>query len=124
MMKFVKVRFYRTNSETEYTFIAEEDLNPDDIVVVDTKHGLNLATVISMTDTIPPFLDFDDVKYVVSKVDMDAYNRRKQQADRRKTLRMQMDGKVKELQNIAIYEALAANNPEMKELLDEFKTLI
>ena len=52
MMKFVKVHFNHNTAEKEYTFITEIDLQPDDIVVVDTRHGMTLATVISLTDTL------------------------------------------------------------------------
>ena len=38
MMKFVKVHFNHNTAEKEYTFITEIDLQPDDIVVVDTRH--------------------------------------------------------------------------------------
>ena len=124
MMKFVKVHFNHNTAETEYTFITEIDLQPDDIVVVDTRHGMTLATVISLTDTLPPFLALEDMKYVIDKVDMTAYKARKEKSEKRRALRMQMDEMVSELQNLAVYEARAAKNPEMKKLYEEFIGLI
>ena len=119
MMKFVKVHFNHNTAEKEYTFITEIDLQPDDIVVVDTRHGMTLATVISLTDTLPPFLALEDMKYVIDKVDITAYKARKEKSEKRRALRMQMDEMVSELQNLAVYEALAAKNPEMKKLYEE-----
>ena len=55
---------------------------------------------------------------------MTAYKARKEKSEKRRALRMQMDEMVSELQNLAVYEALAAKNPEMKKLYEEFIGLI
>lgn len=52
------------------------------------------------------------------------YNERKEKAQKISTLKGQMDKKVKELQGVALYELMAKDSPELKEMLDEYKQLI
>lgn len=55
---------------------------------------------------------------------MTKYNERKEKAQKISTLKGQMDKKVKELQGVALYELMAKDSPELKEMLDEYKQLI
>ena len=55
---------------------------------------------------------------------MTKYNERKEKAQKISTLKGQMDKKVKELQGVALYELMAKDSPELKEMLDKYKQLI
>ena len=55
---------------------------------------------------------------------MTKYNERKEKAQKISTLKGQMDKKVKELQGVVLYELMAKDSPELKEMLDEYKQLI
>lgn len=124
MTKLVNVRFQRQNDATEYTYRTSEELETDEMVVVETSRGLSLATVTTMVDTLPDHLKWDNLKEVVASVDLTAYNERKLRAEKRQILLAQMNQKVEELQNLAIFEALAEKDPAMRTMLDELKTLI
>ena len=60
---------------------------------------------------------------IICPVRMEAYNYRNQKAKEIVKLKKQMDEKVKELQGIALYELMAQNSPELKEMLDKFTQL-
>ena len=123
MTKLVNVKFHRRDDSDEYTYRTNLELETDDMVIVETSHGLSLATVTTMVDQLPSHLEWEDLKEVACKIDLTAYNERKEQAEKRKVLLAQMNQKVKELQNLAIYEALADKDPAMKAMLDEFQSL-
>jgi hypothetical protein len=60
---------------------------------------------------------------IICPVRMEAYDKRNQKAKEIAKLKKQMDEKVKELQGIALYELMAQNSPELRELLDKFTQL-
>lgn len=60
---------------------------------------------------------------IICPVRMEAYNYRNQKAKEIAKLKKQMDEKVKELQGIALYELMAQNSPELREMLDKFTQL-
>ena len=55
---------------------------------------------------------------------MTAYNERQAKAAKIKSLKVEMDKKVMELQQTAIYELLAEKDPGLKQMLEEYKSLI
>ena len=60
---------------------------------------------------------------VICVVDMTEYNQRQEQFAKVAGLRKKMDARVKALQDIALYEMLAKDDPELQTLLSEFKSL-
>lgn len=60
---------------------------------------------------------------VICVIDMTEYNKRQEQFAKVADLRKKMDARVKALQDIALYELLAKDDPELKDLLAEFKSL-
>lgn len=113
------------DNETEYVFNYFGDMGDlciGDYVVVDTRYGFKVATVTSYRYDG----DYDishELKEVVCKVDTTDFYNRKERQKRLKHLKQKMDDKVKNLQNIAIYEMLAEKDPELKSMLSEFKEL-
>lgn len=107
----------------QYTFKCYDAVSIGDLVVVDTKFGLNIATV---TEIEPEHKNYPigELREVVQVVDMTPFNERKAKAEKLKNLKNKMDQKVKELQDLAIYEMLAEKDSDLKEMLNEFKTLV
>jgi hypothetical protein len=54
---------------------------------------------------------------------MSKYTEREKKAKEIAKLKKQMDDKVKELQGVALYELMAQNSPELREMLDKFTQL-
>ena len=64
-------------SKKYYDFLAasDQDLKPGDAVIVDTSRGLSIAEVKSLK----PFEEGTKaIKWVMTKIDLDAYSRRKE----------------------------------------------
>ena len=116
--KIVGVMFPRNS--TEYHFISYVDVSEGDRVVVDTQNGLAVATV--STANIPGTMKA--TKEIVAVVDMSAYEERRARKARADELREKMDAKVRELQELAVYEMLSKSDPELASMLDELKGLL
>ena len=103
--------------------LYQDDVEVDDTVVVNTgHHGLAVAKIVTLDDS-----KLGKVRYnreVVCKVDLTAYEERKQRMARAAELKQAMDAKVKEMQNQAIYEMLSEKDPALKAMFDEYKTLL
>jgi hypothetical protein len=107
----------------QYVFKCYDAVQLGDLVVVDTALGFNVVTVteIEPKDIVLPT---GQLREVVQVVDMTPYNIRKAKAEELKELKKKMDKKVKELQDLAIYEMLAEKDPELREMLNKLKDLI
>ena len=106
-------------TQKPYAFNCYSEVKEGDYVVVDTKNGFLLGLVVDedmCSDKV--------TKDVVDVVDMSDFNARKAKYERMVELKNKMDAKVKELQNIAIYEALAKNDPDLANMLAELKELL
>lgn len=94
----------------------------DAVLVKSAHHGFGLAVIISAR----PKTHEDDTKVsreVISHVDMESYSARVNNRHKAAELKEQMERRAKELQDIVLYETLAANDAKMLELLTEFKDL-
>lgn len=63
------------------------------------------------------------LKEIVCKVDFTAWNERRERAKRMNELQCMMNNRVRDLQETALFEMLASKDPELKAMLDEYKTL-
>lgn len=63
------------------------------------------------------------LKEIVCKVDFTAWNERRERAKRMNELQCMMNNRVRDLQETALLEMLASKDPELKAMLDEYKTL-
>lgn len=128
-MKYLVKVVFNINQENgierlkEYTFAAFEEYESGDVVVVDTRNGYQLVTVIGVAEKLPDFIPNESLKEVVCKVDFSKFNERKERKAKAQKLKKQMDEKVKILQSNAIYEMLAEKDPELKQMLEQFKKL-
>lgn len=126
--KVVGIKFLEgTNTAKEYIYACYDDVQEGDYVVVKSgHHGWGIARINQIYGTTPDNTDIP-VEYnreVIAKFDPSPYFKRVEKIKRLGEIKRDMDKKVKELQNLAVYEALAKDNPELKELLEEFKSLI
>lgn len=62
-------------------------------------------------------------RLVIAKVDMAAYHRTKQNMKKAKVLRAKLDAKKKQFQDIELLRLIAANDPDTKQMLDEYLAL-
>lgn len=93
------------------------------MVVVDTQNGFQLATVEGTASKIPDGIPTGGLKEIVCKVDFTAWNERRERAKRMNELQRMMNNRVRDLQETALFEMLASKDPELKAMLDEYKTL-
>ena len=113
-----------TNTNTEYQYaLYDESVKVGDTVVVKTgHHGFALAKVATISDE-----GLDLIKCgreIVSAVDFTGYTARRQKAERLCQLKAAMDAKVRDLQQVAVYEMFAEKDSSMKELLTEYQSLL
>lgn len=121
--KTVLIKFLEgTNTDKRYAYASYDEVNEGDYVVVKTgHHGWGIAQV---SEVLNEDCAVECGREIIAKFDPAAYFARIEKIMRLSEIKKSMDAKVKELQHLAIYEALAKDSPEMKELLDEFKSLI
>ena len=103
--------------------LYDATLQVGDTVVVKTgHHGLGLGKIVSLEDDRR-----SEVRYgreIICKVDMAAYEERREKAHKLAELKSKMDAKVQQLQQTAIYELLSEKDPELAALLAEYKGLV
>jgi hypothetical protein len=126
-----KIKFTEgTNTNREYYYaLYDSNISTGDYVVVKSaNHGFGLAVV---TDVVADehitqaMRDYcNGGREVVDKFDMLSYENRVEKRKKAKQLKANMDKKMKELQELAVFEMMAEKNPELKDMLDEYKELI
>lgn len=130
MKKLVQVTFTVNTSTTsygspkKYTFVTHQMLEANDMVVVDTVNGYALAEVVGMLAQLTRSTKVESLKEVVCKVDMAAFNARKATAERAKEVKIEMDTRIKEIQEATVYQMFAEKDPALKKLLEEYDALI
>lgn len=109
------------DNRKEYAWIGFEMFQPGDMVVVDTCNGYAVARVTRCE----PWTDGRTAKrYVIGKVDDEQYAQQIQKDKLAASLKKKLDARAKKLQDITLYEMLSEDDPEMQELLDQYKALI
>lgn len=112
-----------SNAGIGYAYaLYDNSISVGDIVVVNTgHHGMAVARVSAVNEA-----DCSEVRCgreVVCKVDLTAFNERKEKAARIAALEKEMQAKAAEVQTMAIYEMMAEKSPELRIMLDEYKKL-
>ena len=113
------------NPTTTYPYaLYDPKVEVNDIVVVNTgHHGFALAKVVCF----PCYEDRREVQFgreVVSRVDFSEFSARAEARKRASELKREMDKRMKESQELALYEMLAKEDPTLKTMLDEYKALM
>ena len=110
------------NPNTTYLYACfDPDITAGDIVVVNTgHHGFALAKVVLIADE-------GEVQFnreVVCRVDFSKFNARKEAVRRAVELKRDMDKRLREAQELALYEMLAEKDPTLKTMLEEYKAIM
>lgn len=88
-------------------------------VVQTASHGMGLAEVVEIKDHPEKELR----REIVTGVDTRYYDERVKQREKAAELKTKMQERAKKLQDIALYQMLAKDDPEMAQLLEEFQGL-
>lgn len=123
--KVAKIKFLNgTNTYTEYEYAMFDDYEVGDTVVVaSAHHGLGIAKISSIiTKEQATTKTFE--REIVCKVDMETYENRKRNRNRINELKNKMDKRFNELNRIALFEMMSEKDPELKGMLEEYKSLI
>lgn len=111
-----------SNKDKEYFYALFDEYYVGDLVVVQTgHHGLALAEISSIG-----WSDKERVKCsreIVTRVDMEQFYQRQEKRKALAQLKKDMDKKVKELQETALYELLAEKDPTLATMLADYKKL-
>lgn len=98
----------------------DPDLKEGDLCVVATaRHGLALANVVSIKASADKALE----REIVAKVDTKEYSNRVETRQKAAELKAKMQERAKALQDLVLYQTLAKEDPEMAQLLQDFKDL-
>ena len=100
------------------------DLEADDLVVVDTQNGFQLAKFVRYSDNVPASLQGHTIKSLVAKIDLEAFEAHKRKIEKLKELKREMDAKVESLKEQAVYEMMAEKDDSLAKVLAEYKTLL
>ena len=122
-LNIAKVKFVDGMSNNDRTYdYANYDahLKVDDLCVVKTAHhGFSLAKVVEIVERN----DLETQREIVSIVNTEAYDLRVATRAKVAELKTKMEERAKQLQDIALYQMLAKEDPAMKDLLNEFQML-
>ena len=120
MRKFAIVKF--PTNDTEYTFCTDLDLMEDDWVVVETRHGFKTAQVVKTRGLTRDQMS-RAYKWVVQKIDTELHEVRMAQEELRQEIRNKLQQRKEEMEEILIYQRLAADDAEIAALLQELSVL-
>lgn len=117
----VKVKFVDDNKISSNNYANfDSAVETGDMVVVSTPYaGLELATVVEIIDSN----DVGLAGEIVAKVDTTAYDARVANRAKAAELKAKMKERAKQLQDIALYQMLAKDDPAMLELLSEYQAI-
>ena len=126
MKRYVDINFHKKEERESYTknyqFLTDiQNLIEEDVVVVDTANGLQIGYVIGY-DEVSKF-DGNNVKWVVQRVDLENHKINLERQEKLRILKQKMENRRKKLEEIQIYEILSKEDPDMKDLLDEFNKM-
>lgn len=110
-----------TNEDKTYRYaLYDEGISIGDICVVKSAHhGLGIARVVD----IEAKTDEKIVREIVCKCDFSAYEAREAARKRMEELKRKMAARAAQLQELALYKMMAAEDASMAELLKEFEGL-
>lgn len=123
--KVAKVKFLEgSNTSSVYEYALFDDYNVGAYVVVKSAHhGFGVAKIVE----IIPKEHATTKKFereIVTAFDMEIYETRKKNRAKIQELNNRMDKRFQELNKLALFEMMAEKDPELKGMLDEYKSLI
>lgn len=124
MTNYVNVAEVQFLNDTGFRTIECANYDPllavGDLCVVMTKrHGMGLAQV----EAIKERTDADLFREVVTGLDTSAYDDRVAKRQKAAELKVRMQERAQQLQDVVLYQTLAKEDPEMAAMLQEFMAL-
>lgn len=121
--KVATVRFMNGDNYKNYVFaLFDDQVEVNDLVLCDTANGYHVAYVNSITDK-DQYRGHPVTREVICKIDLSAFNHRKEVREQKLRLKEKMDQMVADNQELILYQAIAEKNPVMAELLEAYKKL-
>lgn len=113
-----------TNSSSGYEYALFDNFEIGDVCVVKSaNHGFGVARIVNIIDRADATTkNFE--REVVDRFYMSNYENRIENRAKAKKLKAEMDEKMKELQDIALYQMMAEKFPELQAMLDEYQSLL
>ena len=117
----IKFRSYKSKvyDSNEYYYKTFFPVYAGQLVVVSTKDGYSVGMVFQVG--LSPENREKATRYLVQPIDDTVFLARLAADERTSELKAKMDRRVKELQENRIYEILAQDDPELAEMLIEYK---
>ena len=113
------------NSDRICYALFDDTIVPEDMVVVSTgHHGFAVARVANIHIAPEMRKKVKHNREVVCKADFTPFYARKDAVKKAIELKQSMEQRIREAQEIALYEALAEKDPELKAMLDKYKSLM
>lgn len=122
--KVAKVKFLEgSNTTTTYEYALFDDYVVGTYVVVKSAHhGFGVAKIVEIISkeqaTTKKF-----EREIVTAFDMETYETRKKNRAKIQELNNRMDKRFQELNKLALFEMMAEKDPELKNMLEEYKCL-
>lgn len=119
--RIADVMFLDEKGNNTYRYaVYDETINIGDICVVKSAHhGMGIARIMG----IDPKSDEKIIREVICKCDFSAYEAREAARRRMDELKRKMAARAAQLQELALYKMMAAEDASMAELLKEFEGL-
>lgn len=120
--RIADVQFIEGANKSEvYAYACyDEDVNIDDICVVKSAHhGFGIARVVRFREKTDEVI----TREIVCVADFHKFEAREMAREKRAELKKTMAKRASALQELAMYEMLAKSDPEMAELLKNYKEL-
>lgn len=122
--KVAKIKFLEgSNTTTTYEYALFDDYSVGTYVVVKSAHhGFGVAKIVEIISkeqaTTKKF-----EREIVTAFDMETYETRKKNRAKIQELNNRMDKRFQELNKLALFEMMAEKDPELKNMLEEYKCL-
>lgn len=118
-----------SNTTKTYHFaLYNREVNVGDLALVKSNNGyygsnFGVVKVIGI-DAAAEFAGTAPTAEIICKVNMDDYTKRVEMRKEREALKKKMDKLVKDSQELVVYQTIAAQNPEMAELLAAYSNTL
>ena len=100
------------------------DYQPGDKVILSNSNDIWTINEIITPEEATARYNKNITAEVVCKVDTNSYDKRVQKRKAIEKLKRDMDKKIKEMDENKKYEMYAAENPDLKNMLEAYKTLV
>lgn len=113
-----------TNTTTKYAFaLFDNEVTYGNLVLCDTSNGYGVGRVMDIVSQ-DDYKGTQVTKEVICKVDFTAFEQRKENRAKAQKIQKEMDKKIKDMQEMMLYEMMAEKNPELKEMLEQYKSFM